>query len=167
MILLQAAKGENGMKRKRGFSLVLCLFLLSCLLPQAVGAERIDPERECSLTVELYEDGAPVEGFPFGLFYAASVRAQGGFTLAGDFQDCPVEINGLTAAQYTDLARILDAYARQNSLKPLAKKDTGANGCAGFDALEPGLYLVGSSTAVLGGKKITVDPFLVSLPGQK
>lgn len=86
------------MKRKRGFSLVLCLFLLSCLLPQAVGAERIDPERECSLTVELYEDGTPVEGFPFGLFYAASVRAQGGFTLAGDFQDCPVEINGLTAA---------------------------------------------------------------------
>lgn len=77
-----------------------------------------------------------------------------------------MEINGLTAAQYTDLARILDAYARQNSLKPLAKKDTGANGCAGFDALEPGLYLVGSSTAVLGGKKITVDPFLVSLPGQ-
>lgn len=68
MILLQAAKGENGMKRKRGFSLVLCLFLLSCLLPQAVGAERIDPERECSLTVELFEDGAPVEGFPFGLF---------------------------------------------------------------------------------------------------
>ena len=65
MILLQAAKGENGMKRKRGFSLVLCLFLLSCLLPQAVGAERIDPERKCSLTVELFEDGAPVEGFPF------------------------------------------------------------------------------------------------------
>ena len=154
------------MKRKRFVALVVCFLLFAYGLPWAAGAESIDPARVCSLTVELLDGGAPVEGFPFGLFYVASVSAQGEFTSTGDFQNSPVEVNGLTEAQYAELAQILDTYTRQVGLKPLDQKKTGPSGKAFFGSLTPGLYLVGGSTAVLNGKCFAVDPFLVSLPGK-
>ena len=75
-------------------------------------------------------------------------------------------MNGLTEAQYAELAQILDAYARQNGLTPLAQTETGPSGSASFGSLKPGLYLVGGSSAVLDGKRIAVDAFLVCLPGK-
>ena len=113
------------MKRKCFAALVVCFLLFVYVLPRAAGAESIDQARTCALTVELLDGGAPVEGIPFELFYVASVSAQGEFTLAGDFQDSPVEVNGLAEAQYAELAQILDAYARQNGLTPLAQTETG------------------------------------------
>ena len=154
------------MKRKCFAALVVCFLLFVYVLPRTAGAESIDQARTCALTVELLDGGVPVEGVPFELFYVASVSAQGEFTLAGDFQDSPVEVNGLTEAQYAELAQILDAYARQNGLTPLAQTETGPSGSASFGSLKPGLYLVGGSSAVLDGKRIAVDAFLVCLPGK-
>ena len=152
------------MKRKCVVSMVLCLF--AALLPLTGQAETVDPERSCALTVELLDGGAPVKGFPFALYYVAAVSAQGEFSLSGDFQNVPAEVNGLTQGQYADLARLLDAYVRQDKRIPLDRKTTGADGRASFAELRPGLYLVGGSAVSLSGRSIETGPFLVSLPSR-
>ena len=154
------------MKNKRIVSLLLCLLLLGGILPLCAGAEPIDTARSCALTVELKDGDTPVEGFPIALYYVASVSAQGEFTPAGEFQSYPVELNGLTQAQYADLARTLDAYAQRDDLTPMESKQTGAEGSAFFDGLKTGLYLVGGSSAVWNGKSYAMEAFLVSLPSQ-
>jgi len=154
------------MKSRRIFAILLCVILSFGLLPLSAGAETIDTGRECALTVNFYDSGAPIAGFPFAIYRVADVDAQGSFTLAGDFQKYPVQLNGLTQEQYADLARTLDAYARQDGLTPLETMQTRSTGSAYFENLRTGLYLVAGSSAVINGKSFTTDPFLVSLPSQ-
>ena len=148
------------MKHKFLFLLGLLLFLL----PLGAAGEDIDPTGACAMTLTMEAGEEPIGGFPFRLYYVASVNAQGKFTPEGRFQNYPVELNGLTTQQFADLAQTLDAYARQDGLTPLKTGTTGASGSLFFDALDTGLYLVGGSAAVLDGKSIATDPFLVSLP---
>lgn len=152
------------MMRKRISAALLCLLLLAALLPLGADAETVDVAQVCAMTVELLDDGQPIEGFPIALYYVATVDPQGTFAPAGDFQDYPVQLNGLTQDQYNDLARTLDAYARQDGLTPLARKQTLATGSAYFENLQTGLYLVAGASVVLDGRSYTTDPFLVSLP---
>ena len=154
------------MMSKRISAAVLCLLLVFTLLPLAAGAEDIDTGHVCALTVDFLDGGKPVEGFPFALYYIADIDDQGQFTLAGDFQSYPVQVNGLSQEQYNDLARTLDAYARQDGLTPLAEKQTLATGSAYFQNLQTGLYLVAGSAGVIGSRSYTTDPFLVSLPSR-
>ena len=148
------------MKHKFLFLLGLLLFLL----PLGAAGEAIDPAGSCAMTLTMEAGEEPIEGFPFRLYYVASVNAQGTFTPAGSFQNYPVKLNGLTTQQFADLARTLDAYAGQDGLPPLKTGRTGSTGSLFFDGLKTGLYLVGGSAAVLDGKSIALQPFLVSLP---
>ena len=93
------------MKTRRFLALLLCVILSLGLLPLAVGAETIDTGRDCALTVDFLDNGVPIAGFPFAVYYVASVDAQGTFTAEGDFQKYPVRLNGLSQDQYADLAR--------------------------------------------------------------
>ena len=74
------------MKTRRFLALLLCVILSLGLLPLAVGAETIDTGRDCAMTVDFLDNGVPVAGFPFAVYYVASVDAQGTFTAEGDFQ---------------------------------------------------------------------------------
>ena len=148
------------MKHKFLFLLGLLLFLL----PLGAVGEAIDPANLCAMTLTMEAGEEPIGGFPFRLYYVASVNAQGEFTPEGRFQNYQVELNGLTTQQFADLAQTLDAYARQDGLTPLQSGTTGASGSLFFEGLNTGLYLVGGSAAVLDGKSIATDPFLVSLP---
>ena len=148
------------MKHKFLFLLGLLLFLL----PLGAAGEAIDPANLCAMTLTMEAGEEPIGGFPFRLYYVASVNAQGEFTPEGRFQNYQVELNGLTTQQFADLAQTLDAYARQDGLTPLQSGTTGASGSLFFEGLNTGLYLVGGSAAVLDGKSIATDPFLVSLP---
>ena len=75
------------MRSKRIFPLLLCVLLVVGLLPLSAAAMSIDTGRDCTLTVNLLDNGVPVTGFPFALYYVASVSSEGTFTPAGDFRD--------------------------------------------------------------------------------
>ena len=154
------------MKTRRFLVLLLCVILSLGLLPLAVGAETIDTGRDCALTVDFLDNGVPIAGFPFAIYCVASVDAQGTFTAEGDFQKYPVRLNGLSQDQYADLARTLDAYARQDDLKPLKSSQTLNTGSVYFEDLQTGLYLVAGNSAAIDGKSYTADSFLVSLPSK-
>ena len=152
------------MRNKSIFPALVCLILVLSLLPLTAAGQALDVRQVCALTVNVGDADAPVAGFPLRLYYVASLDEQGDFTPAGDFARYPVSLNGLTTQQYTDLARTLDAYARQDQLPPLAQAQTRATGSYTFENLNTGLYLVGGSSAVIDGKSVQTDPFLVTLP---
>ena len=116
------------MKHKFLFLLGLLLFLL----PLGAAGEAIDPANLCAMTLTMEAGEEPIGGFPFRLYYVASVNAQGEFTPEGRFQNYQVELNGLTTQQFADLAQTLDAYARQDALTLLQSGTTGASGSLFF-----------------------------------
>ncbi len=155
--------------RKKLLSLLLCTVCVFMLLPvQVFAAGAIDTGRDVSLTVQYAHDKAPVSGVQFDLYRVADVDAYAEFTLTGDFQNYPVQINGLTAETWKTLAETLSAYADRDTLTSLDSVKTDAKGMLTFpsqkSSLKPGLYLVVGRQLVQDGYTYTTEPFLVSLP---
>ena len=153
----------------RVISCLLCLICMLALFPvQAFAAGPIDTDRDVTLAIEYKHEGAPVSDVTFDLYYAASVDAYAEFTLAGDFRDYPVEVNGLTTDAWKTLAETLAVYADRDGLKPMDSGKTNAQGILSFpsqqSSLKPGLYLVVGRKLVRNGYTYTTEPFLVSLP---
>ena len=146
--------------RKMLGSLLACL-LLAALLPTAAMARGlIDTGKPVSLTVRY-----PCKGITFRLYRVAEVSAYGEYTLTGDFQDDPVTLKQPDQAGWRALAATLDGYAARDQRKPLATRETDANGQLIFSGLEAGMYLVTWQKHTTSGYTYTPVPFLVSLPG--
>ena len=128
------------MRHKRFFSFLLCLLCALALLPAAaLAADTIDLDRDVRLTIQYVHDGAPVADVPFDLYYVASADENAGFTLTGDFQNYPVELNGLTAEEWRALADTLAVYAGRDQLYPLDSGKTNDVGYLGFPSLRSSL----------------------------
>lgn len=158
--------------RKLSNRVLSCLLGLICMLAlfpvQAFAAGAIDPNRDVTLTIEYKHNEVPVSDVTFDLYYVASVNAYAEFTLAGDFQNYPVEVNGLTTDAWKTLAETLAVYADRDQLKPMDSGKTNTQGILSFpnqqSSLKPGLYLVVGRKLVQNGYTYTTEPFLVSLP---
>ena len=158
--------------RKLSNRVLSCLLGLICMLAlfpvQAFAAGAIDPNKDVTLTIEYKHNNVPVSDVTFDLYYAASVDAYAEFTLVGDFQNYPVEVNGLTTDAWKTLAETLAVYADRDQLKPMDSGKTNTQGILSFpsqqSSLKPGLYLVVGRKLVQNGYTYTTEPFLVSLP---
>ena len=141
------------MKTKRWRKVLGCLLaslLLAALLPTAAMARGvINTTEPVSLTIQ---DACR------GLAYGESA-------LTGDFQDDPVTLKQPDQAGWRVLAATLDGYAARDQRKPLATRETDADGQLTFSGLEAGMYLVTWQKHTTGGYTYTPVPFLVSLPG--
>ena len=152
------------MKTKRWRKVLGCLLaslLLAALLPTAAVARGvINTTEPVSLTIQY-----PCRGITFRLYRVAEVSAYGEYALTGDFQDDPVTLKQPDQAGWRALAATLDGYAARDQRKPLATRETDANGQLTFFGLEAGMYLVTWQKHTTGGYTYTPVPFLVSLPG--
>ena len=149
----------------RRFLASLATLLLVCSLgTTAFAYETIDTGREASLTVCFGREGEGFPGVEFQLYRVAEVSAGARFTLAGDFTDYPVKINGLDSSGWRALAQTLEGYAARDDLSPLQTAETGRDGRAVFDRLETGLYLVTGDRYRQGRYTYTPEPFLIALP---
>lgn len=156
-------------RNKRILSCILCLLCMLALLPTAaLAADAVDLSRDVRLTLEYEHNSIPVADVPFELYYVADMDENAEFTLAGDFQSYPVELNGLTAEEWRALADTLAVYADRDGLYPLDSGKTNELGYLSFpnqrSSLKPGLYLVVGRQLVQDGYTYTTEPFLVSLP---
>ena len=156
------------MRARRVFCLLLAVFLLAALLPQALAAGLIETDRPVTLTVRFFHDKAPVSGAPFSLYRVADVSAYGEFTLTGDFKDDPVRLDDRSSDGWRALAETLRAFVLRDGRKPLDSGVTGSTGLLTFPnrqkTLRPGLYLLLGESFVSGGYSYTVEPSLICLP---
>lgn len=147
--------------RKRIFSILTALLLLSSL-PAAALAHPVPEEgRLCSITVTVRYDEKPVSGGTLTLFRVGEISERDGnysFLPTGGFTEWGTSFADI---QSPELAADLAAYAGSQNLSGTARL-IGTSGSVMFSALEQGLYLLVQNTPAYGYSKLS--PFLVSLP---
>ena len=149
--------------------LLLCMICIFMLLPVKVfAADAIDGDRDVNLTIKYTHNQTPISGVQFDLYRVADANEYAEFTLAGDFKNYPVQVNGLSTEEWKTLAETLSAYASRDKLTPLDSGKTDSNGTLSFPnqqtSLKVGLYLVIGRQLSQDGYTYTTEPFLVSLP---
>ncbi len=148
---------------KRGVAL-LCA--LACMIGFAVPAwayTALDLTRKTSLTL-IYGEPKAIPGARFDLYRVADVSEDFRYTLSGDFQDYPVNLNGLDSEGWRAAAETLSAYARRDA-EPMAHGTTDDQGRLRFGDLDVGLYLVVGHRLAIGRYSYIPEPMLVQLPG--
>lgn len=157
--------------KKRMFPALVCLVLLAAFL--SVPARAIDPvelSRTVTLTVDFRDGDDALPGARFNLYRAADMGRFAEFTLAGDFADYPVEIDGLDADGWKTAAVTLANYALRDGLTPLDSGVTDREGRLTFPTgetvLTPGLYLLLGGATTVNGYRYTPAPLLISLPNR-
>lgn len=146
--------------------LIVCLTALS-LLPAAVWAAVPSvPDRDNVLTIQYTYDGEALPGAEFDIWRVGehlTVEGSSALSLSGAFSAYPVEINGLTDAEFQNAAGTLYGYAQLDDLTADYTVVTDGEGKANV-TVPAGVYLVmGRALNVTTGRYQTT-PQLVVLP---
>ncbi len=148
-------------------ALLLCLWLLLCLVP-AVSAAGLIEEKAVSLTISSQYDGTPLVGASFSLYRVAEVDERGELNTVPPFEAFDVETRGENDAVWMAVTAALTDYVLQEEVAPYATGVTDANGVLAFpaegEALDKGLYLVMGDAHGQGEETYETTPFLVMLP---
>lgn len=147
--------------------MVLLLALIIVTPAQSFAIDRIDLDKDVTLTVNYLQDETPVPGANFHLFRVADTSETADFTLTGDFAKYPVKVKDLDSQGWTDLATTLYGYVRRDGIKPMDNATTNAAGQVKFPTtgtMKPGLYLVTGDTVRFNKMIMDVAPALICLP---
>lgn len=153
------------MKKKLSAVLSALFLLLCCALP-VLAAPQL-PQGEATLQVKLAYDNQPLPGVTVTLHRVADISEVSPwitFTLSGKFATCPVKLEDLDSDGWATAAFTLANYAGADNIPPDATATTGADGCAQFDKLEQGLYLVQAAQYGNGRYRYMAAPTLLELP---
>lgn len=147
---------------KKVVSLLLILVLLGSVFG-AVSADQLpDYNRIGSVSVTMAYLGEPVPGGDLTLYKVADVSHEDAvFVYTDSFSGCEMSLEDI---QDPMLALELAAIAREQALSGTTRT-MDENGRAKFENLTIGLYLLVQTEPAPGYNK--VNPFLVSLPGQR
>lgn len=110
----------------------------------------------------------PLSGAEVKLYFAAEQTADGQWTASETFADAGFELKDLSAASLEENAQRLYVYVQDHGLKGDAAV-TDDSGCAVWDALETGMYLVcppkeiSYESGAESGVFLT-EPYLVTVP---
>ncbi len=124
----------------------------------------IDTTRKGSLTVVYQDDGVGITGAEVELRHVASVSATVRLELDADYEGYGVSLDIEDSAGWRAAAQTLAGYVERDGLAADAVATTGPDGRATFADLEPGLYLVTSSSVTQGGIRYEQEPALVMVP---
>ena len=160
------------MKMKKSFMRIgtcMLAFLIgiSCMTMTAFASEKVDTGRKTSLTAYFGKDGKGFAGVELSVYRVATMSETGAYALTGDFEKYPVSLENHSSSQWRALAQTLDGYAARDSLTPLLTGKTGQDGKLRLTGLSVGLYLVTGKQYSDGDTVYTLEPMLVSLPGQE
>ena len=145
--------------------IVACGLVLMLVLSAAVtvSADNMpDRNRLGSIRITMTYHGEAVPGGSLTLFKVADVAAtEARFEYTEDFSSCTKELTDLQdPALAAELAQIAAERELEGAVQPIDE-----NGCAKFEELSIGLYLLVQAEAAEGFNQ--VNPFLVSLPGRQ
>lgn len=153
---------------KRALTVFIAV-LLAALYTAPCFAALSGGEKECRVAVSFADDGRPVPGARFDLFFVASVgNAGGSFTPSGDFKSCSADLNSADSETRRKTALTLYGCALRDGIKPLCSGVTDENGALTLPGenknLSPGLYLLSPATAYVEGDCYVSAPCLIALP---
>ena len=147
---------------KKVVSLLLILALLGSVCAAVSADQMPDHSRTGSISVSMAYLGEPVPGGNLMLYKVADVSHEDAvFVYTEAFSGCEMSLEDI---QDPMLALELEAIAREQELVGTTK-NMDENGRAKFENLTIGLYLLVQTEPAPGYNK--VNPFLVSLPGQR
>ena len=161
-------------KAALALSMSLVMPLASMPVTAAENTETLDPDRtgSISITFTYYDENTkttkPVTGGnSVGLYKVADVVVDNGFKFAVDERfaaagEIPNTDEALDSANL-DLAEKMAAIA-ENYAFDVASVETDAQGKVSFGGLEVGLYLVKQDAQGTGDNKMTITPFLITIP---
>ena len=130
----------------------------------------IDVGREVTLTLRHVCEAGALTDVRFNIYRVADTDQNARMKLTGEFENYPIDINGLDESGWRWLAYTLASHVQHENI---AARDTGLtdeNGTlrfptSGGGAMLPGLYLVMGESRELNGKVYTAAPFVTFLPG--
>ena len=161
-------------KAALALSMSLVMPLASIPVSAAESKEMLDPDRtgSISITFTYYDETAkttkPVTGGnSVGLYKVADVVVENGFKFVTDERFASVgEIPDTDAALDSanlDLAQKMTAIAKKYDFD-VQPREMDAEGKVTFEGLEVGLYLVVQDAQGKGDNKLTINPFLITIP---
>ncbi len=126
----------------------------------------IDVNKMATLQIKYdYDENTPLTDVNFKIYRVASVSSAFDYTLINEFENYPVNCNGLnTAQQWRDLATTLDAYVASDGIIPLMETSTDENGQIEINNLKTGLYLIIGGSKEIEITTYSCEPLLISLP---
>lgn len=147
----------------RIFSFVAALLLLVVLIPATARADAYDPDKSCSITIQLQDLGTPMRGVKFRCYQVGKLAEgpQVKWELVPELSGLSLDLNKLETA--SDLKDAAEQLKKEVADKDLTGQEavTDATGKAQFTNLNHGIYLVVQvSTAQYG----MCEPFLASVP---
>ena len=161
-------------KAALALSMSLVLPLTSIPVSAAESTETLDPDRtgSISITFTYYDETSkttkPVTGGnSVGLYKVADAVVDNGFRFAVDERfaaagEIPNTDEALDAANL-DLAKKMAATAEKYDFD-VQSKEMDTEGKVSFEGLEVGLYLVVQDAQGTGNNKLTITPFLITIP---
>lgn len=156
---------------KKRIKQLLCVFLGAVVLILAFGGAATKPQlskNNFALTLEYIENGEPLSGAEFELYYVASVDESGKFSLTDEFAAYPVDVSSLEKDALNAAAQALAGYIKRDKIEPFDSGETDENGLLVFpnkkSELKDGLYLVSGKQTEKDGYTYKTEPFFVSLP---
>lgn len=146
---------------KRLLPLLLCLACAVALFPIQTRAAG----DQAKLTIQYQQEGTPLRGVSFDLYYVATVDDNAVFKLTEAFARYYDHINfrNLSSAEWKNLAEMLRTYAQRDGIQPVASGQTQADGTVTFSGLTPGLYLAAGKNFTQGDYDYVTEPFLAAL----
>lgn len=146
----------------------ICLVMVLCLtatVPSVHAAEKIDIDRDCTLTIQFANSGRACEGVQVKAYRVASVDAAGKYTLCNEFAGYDVTVNEISSQEvWKHAAGTLAAYAEADKIRADRFAKTNGSGLVRFSELKPGLYLMVADVAMLGSERVTFENFLTAVP---
>jgi hypothetical protein len=164
------------MKTIFGFIKHKCIMFIGLMLALCLGSlqiasayDKIDVNKACSIELVYQDDGIPITGASFQLYYVADVDENIEFKVEHQFENSGVDIPAETALEWSNDASTLGSYiayedAKGTDIKPVAEGVTDEDGRVKFAGLETGLYLLTGDKAKANGKEYTPVDTLITLP---
>lgn len=147
----------------------LCLFMMPCkafAISTSDAKEPISTEGACTLSLSYICNEAVVSNAPVKLFRVADVSASAQYSLTASFAASGLNLNGIRSSGEWDAIRsTLESYILANTIAADYSAVTDQNGCAQFESLKPGLYLLLAVRVVQNGWSYSFESALISLPG--
>ena len=145
--------------RKRIFSAICIVMLLSVFTTTAFASESIDMSRTGSIYAQMKHQGTTVGGGSLTLYYVAEINGIH-YSYVEEFSHSHVSLGNIRNA---DTAKALADYARGKNLSG-TKVQIDKDGKVSFPNLNLGLYLLIQEEAAPGYD--TIKPFLVTVPAR-
>lgn len=146
------------------------VLVLTFILPVKINAlstadaKEVIVDKNGSLNLEYKYDDYIINSGNVKLYYIASVSKDYQYSLVGDFQELPIEINGIKEIdEWNILEDTITSYVIADGISETSSAVINNNKVY-FENLKTGLYLVITDTIETEKYLLSFEPFIISIP---